>query len=145
MEISNNLGVGGTSPGSPGFVESRSLGQQDFLRLMVEQMKNQNPLEPQDNSQFFTQIAQFETLDTMQEIVNALQAMASSSVLANASAIVGRTVTAELPQNVDPETGLAPEPEVVVGLVQRVAFETNGPVAYVDGRAVPMAFITEVA
>ena len=145
MEIGNNFGAVGTGLGSPGFVASSSLGQQDFLKLMVEQMKNQNPLEPQDNSDFFTQIAQFDTLDTMHEIANALYALVGSSALANASAIVGRTVTAEVPQHIDPDTGLAPEPEIVVGVVQRVTFEVSGPVVHIDGRAVPMAFVTEVA
>ena len=44
---------------------SEDLGQEDFLKLMVEQMRNQNPLDPQDNSEFFSQIAQFQTLCDM--------------------------------------------------------------------------------
>ena len=60
MEIGSNFGrtlADITQPGS-GRVESRELDQQDFLKIMIEQMRHQNPLEPQDNSQFFAQIAQ---------------------------------------------------------------------------------------
>ena len=107
MEIGNNFGktLNDATIGASGFVESKSLGQADFLKLMVEQLRNQNPLEPQDNSQFFSQIVQFDTLDAMQEISSALQTLVVVSELANASALVGRTVTAEVPQAPDPETG----------------------------------------
>lgn len=147
MEIGNNFGktLNDATIGASGFVESKSLGQADFLKLMVEQLRNQNPLEPQDNSQFFSQIAQFETLDAMHEISSAIQALAAFSELANASSLVGRTVTAEVPQGPDPETGFARDPVVVVGAVERITFEARGPVVHVGGVPVPLAFITEVA
>ena len=147
MEIDGNFGrtlddlaFAGSQRAAPA-----SLGQEDFLRLMIEQLRNQNPLEPVDNSQFFSQMAQFDQLDTMHEIANALRALASSSELANASALVGRSVTAEVPLGPDPETGFPRDPDLVVGAVERVTFELDGPVVHIDGRAVPVGFITEVA
>ena len=139
-QVLDSFGVSGA-----GQVKSASLGQQDFLRLMVEQLRHQNPLEPQDNSDFFSQIAQFEMLETMHEVANALQSLAAFSELANASSMVGRTVTAALPLGPDPETGFQRDPEVITGVVERVTFEPTGPVVHIDGRAVPLAFITEVA
>ncbi len=147
MEIGNNFGktLNDVTIVASGFVASKSLGQADFLKLMVEQLRNQNPLEPQDNSEFFNQIVQFEMLDAMNEMSSALQTLAAFSELANASALVGRTVTAEVPQGPDPETGFPRGPVVVAGAVERITFEAAGPVVHIDGVPVPLVFVTEVA
>ena len=42
---------------APANTEKQELGQDVFLELMVTQMRNQNPLEPQDNSEFVAQLA----------------------------------------------------------------------------------------
>ena len=126
-------------------VESRNLDQQDFLKLMLEQLRNQNPLEPQDNSGFFSQMAQFDTLETMHEIATALRSLAATSELANATSLVGRTVTATIPSLPDPETGIPGEPEFVQGVVDRVTFSLNGAVVHIGDRQVPSFLITEVA
>lgn len=126
-------------------VESDSLTQQDFLMLMVEQMRHQNPLEPMDSVDFIAQMAQFETLTAMHGIAEAITRLASVSELANASALVGRTVTALIPRGPDPETGQFREPELVSGEVERVTFDSNGAVVVVNGRPVPSALIVEVA
>lgn len=124
---------------------SESLGQQDFLRLMIEQMKNQNPLSPQDNTEFISQIAQFDTLTAMHELVEAVQAMAQVNELSNAGALIGRNVTAFVDRGPDPETGFPREPEAVTGRVDRVVFRDGEAVAYLGTRQVPFAAIREVA
>ena len=54
-----------------------SLGQTDFLRLMTEQLKNQDPLKPLDNAQFLGQLAQFSTVQGIDQMNSAMGAMAS--------------------------------------------------------------------
>jgi flagellar basal-body rod modification protein FlgD len=41
----------------------KALGENDFLRLLVEQLKHQDPLQPQDNTAFVAQLAQFSGLE----------------------------------------------------------------------------------
>lgn len=44
-------------------VDNSSIGQEDFIRLFLAQLTNQDPLEPVDNSQFLAQMAQFTGLE----------------------------------------------------------------------------------
>ena len=74
---------------------SNELGKNEFMKLMIAQMENQNPLEPQDNGQFISQLAEFSSLEEMQGIsssVNNLSGQFQSSQALQASAMVGRTV-----------------------------------------------------
>ena len=79
MEIVSNIGrtLNDFAFSGSQRVASRDLDQQDFLKLMLEQLRNQNPLEPQDNSQFFSQMAQFNTLETMREMATSLRSLAA--------------------------------------------------------------------
>lgn len=74
---------------------NQSLGKDAFLQLLVTQLKNQNPLSPQDNGAFVAQLAQFSSLEginTLNDSVNAISANYSSSQALQASSLVGRSV-----------------------------------------------------
>lgn len=78
---------------------SSSLGQADFLRLMTEQLKNQDPLKPLDNAQFLGQLAQFSTVQGIDKMQNAMEAVASvmeSDQTLRAAALVGRDALVEV-------------------------------------------------
>lgn len=45
-----------------------SIGQDAFLKLLVEQLKHQDPLAPQDGAQFVAQLAQFNSLEQLTSI-----------------------------------------------------------------------------
>jgi flagellar basal-body rod modification protein FlgD len=71
------------------------LGKNQFMELMIAQMENQNPLEPQDNGQFISQLAEFSSLEEMQKLSGTVQSFATqyqSTQALQASAMVGRTV-----------------------------------------------------
>jgi flagellar basal-body rod modification protein FlgD len=73
------------------------LGKDDFLKLLVAQLKNQNPLNPLSNDQFVTQSAQFSSLEELQNIRKSLDTVAGtsgSSSLGATTALLGRTVSA---------------------------------------------------
>ncbi|MEP1214073.1 MAG: flagellar hook assembly protein FlgD [Marinobacter sp.] len=73
------------------------LGKNEFMELMIAQLKNQNPLEPQDNGEFISQLAQFSSLEEMQGLSGSVDDVANqfrSTQALQASAMVGRTVLA---------------------------------------------------
>jgi len=73
------------------------LGKNEFMELMIAQLKNQNPLEPQDNGQFISQLAQFSSLKEMQSLSGSVDDVVSqfrSTQALQASAMVGRSVLA---------------------------------------------------
>jgi flagellar basal-body rod modification protein FlgD len=74
---------------------NQSLGKDAFLQLLVTQLKNQNPLSPQDNGAFVAQLAQFSSLEginTLNDSVNSISSNFSSSQALQASSLVGRSI-----------------------------------------------------
>lgn len=124
----------------------RDMNQQDFLKIMIEQMRGQNPLSEEGGAEdFFAQLVQFQTLESMQGMTKAIELLAEVSSLSQSASLIGRTVTAEIP--VEVEVGEMPRPpEVVGGQVSRVIFDsTNGAVVELeDGLLVPVSRIVAV-
>lgn len=75
---------------------SKSGSEQDqFLQLMVAQLKNQDPFQPMENGEFLSQIAQFSTVTGIQELQKSFESIAASmqsNQALQASSMVGRSV-----------------------------------------------------
>lgn len=81
----------------------KALGKDAFLQLLVTQMQNQNPLDPQDNSEFVAQLAQFSSLEgisLLNESVTSISSALGSSRALQASSLVGRSVVVQNDQAV---------------------------------------------
>lgn len=57
---------------------SQQLGKETFLKLLVAQIKNQNPLNPADGVEFLTQLAQFSELEQMMGVRSEVEALRSA-------------------------------------------------------------------
>ncbi|MCG6117721.1 MAG: hypothetical protein MEQ07_05955 [Aquimonas sp.] len=80
--------------GSIGPQRRTEMGQEDFLRLMTEQLKNQDPLKPMDNGQFIGQMAQFSTVKGIEQLNTGIANvgfMLGESQALQAASMVGRT------------------------------------------------------
>jgi len=64
----------------PATKKSDSLGQADFLKLMTEQLKHQDPLKPMENSEFLGQMAQFSTVQGINGMQESMKSLAESMV-----------------------------------------------------------------
>jgi flagellar basal-body rod modification protein FlgD len=72
---------------------TKSLGKDDFLKLFVAQMQNQDPMNPTDNSQFMAQMAQFSTLEQTTNMAQSSEQMATSLGISQSLGLLGKTVT----------------------------------------------------
>ena len=75
---------------------SNALGKDEFLKLLVAQLANQDPTKPQDSSQFVAQLAQFSALEQQQNTVSRLDTLLMGQATANqtsASSFIGKNVT----------------------------------------------------
>ena len=71
------------------------LGKDEFMKLLITQLENQDPLEPQDNTEFIAQLAQFSSPEDITNMASSMeqfgQTLASTQAL-QASTLVGRQV-----------------------------------------------------
>lgn len=89
-------------------------GRSDFLKLLVAQLNNQNPLEPQASGEFLSQLAQFSTVEGVEKLSSQFNSFASS-MLSNqalqATTLVGRSV------QVPSSTGRLTQGEALTGSI----------------------------
>ena len=89
--ISGNTGASGITPPTAGSKDkSKELGDKDtFLKLLVAQLKYQDPSNPADSTQFLAQTAQFTQVEKLGDIADLLK----SQRLTGVSGLVGHNVT----------------------------------------------------
>lgn len=103
--MTTTIGIPTLTPGNPASVLSQrggSFGDNPFLRLLTEQLRNQTPLEPVDNQSFMTQMASYSSMQQQQELnANMLALLDYQGLLARmeglsqGSALLGKQVTYE--------------------------------------------------
>jgi len=71
---------------------SSDLSQVDFMKLIIAQMRNQNPLEPQSDTDFMAQMAQFEALNQMKSVAEGIKVLQGVSELTSAAGMIGKNV-----------------------------------------------------
>ena len=101
--------------------QEKSLGQDEFLELMMTQLQNQDPLNPAESGEFLSQIAQFGTVNGITELQQSFSTLASSlqsNQALQASTRVGRSVLVE---NNALQVGATGEANIAVELPQSVA------------------------
>jgi flagellar basal-body rod modification protein FlgD len=109
------------------------LGQDAFLKLMIAQLKYQDPMNPSDGAEFLAQTAQFTQVEKLNELVTAQQSLVSAQLMLSASSLVGRSVT---------YTGA--DGVAVTGVVQSAKFGGSNPTVKVGDTDVPLSSVKEV-
>jgi flagellar basal-body rod modification protein FlgD len=92
-------GTTGTSSDTTTSTTQKTLDQDAFLKLLITEMQNQDPLSPMDNTEYVAQLAQFSSLEQMQQMNSALDSMSTSYSSNQALSLVGKTVTYKSPDD----------------------------------------------
>lgn len=75
-----------------GRVKSNELGKDDFLKLLIAQLQNQDPTSPMEDTQFISQMAQFSSLEQMTNMSTSFSRLASLMNSQEAYSTLGKTV-----------------------------------------------------
>lgn len=103
---------------------SNTLNYNDFLKLMVAQLQNQDPLNPTDSSQFMSQIAQMSTVEQGINTNSKLDQLLVNSNISQASTMIGLTLTAA---------------DGTTGVIKSVRIDSSGSTAILtNGTQVPI-------
>ncbi|GJQ23072.1 MAG: flagellar biosynthesis protein FlgD [Planctomycetia bacterium] len=122
---------------------SSEISMDKFLTLFVTQLQNQNPLDPTDNSEFMSQLAQFSIVEQEQQQTGYLSSMTSIGTaslqldqLTMASTFIGKTITYSSDSKKD---------QTFAGVVEGVKLEKDGTVSFVvDGKSVSISNLIKV-
>jgi flagellar basal-body rod modification protein FlgD len=112
------------------------LGKDVFMKLLVAQMRYQDPGNPADSSQMMAQTATFAQVEKLEQLVNQNGSMLVLQESATAGALVGRTATYT-------DTTGASKTGVVTSV--RLASRDSEAVAVIDGVSVPVGRLTAIA
>jgi flagellar basal-body rod modification protein FlgD len=112
-----------------------TLDKNAFLMLMMSQLKNQDPLNPSDPTQYVSELAQFTSLEQETNIAQTSSTQAAEQNNVSALSLLGHTVT------YTDSTGATQ-----TGLVQKVDFTSSGPSLTIAGKTgITPSSVTEVS
>lgn len=69
------------------------MNSNDFLKLLTTELRNQDPMQPMDDTQSVAQLAQFSALSSTQELNSSFQNFQSNFGVMQASGLIGKSVT----------------------------------------------------
>jgi flagellar basal-body rod modification protein FlgD len=106
----------------------QTLNQADFLKLLVTQMTSQNPLNPQSDTAFAAQLAQFSALQQSQTMTGSMQSLQANS-------LIGQTVSVSSATN---------GAQGATGVVTGVDFSSGSPEIVVNGQPYSLSQLDSV-
>jgi flagellar basal-body rod modification protein FlgD len=127
MQVNATANVStGTSSNDTVSGPQQTLNQKDFLQLLVAQMQNQDPLNPQSNTEMAAQMAQFTSLTQS-------SAMSASLAMLQANSLIGSTVALQI----NAQTTAS-------GVVQGVILQNGTPQIIVNGSTYNLSQVLSV-
>ncbi|MDK2960740.1 MAG: flagellar basal-body rod modification protein FlgD [Bacillota bacterium] len=134
-----NVGSVSTGSGTSSIRQFQQLASREFLQLLITQLRLQDPLEPVKEQDFITQLAQFGTLEGVNNLagqVEKLNYLVATQLVQGAGwqavGLIGRRVTVDLGN------------EQVAGVVTGVRWADGRPKLLIGGQAYELAQVREV-
>src|SRR3954464_7952440 len=130
-------GSGPVSSAPPNQVKSKKmeLKTEDFIKMMVTQLQNQDPLEPAKNQELLAQMSQIGQLQSANSLQDSLKGMVLQNQIGSASSLIGKTVQ-----------GLDSADDPVTGIVNSVKVASDGVSLELDnGKSLMLSRVTQIA
>jgi flagellar basal-body rod modification protein FlgD len=129
----NTANTSTSSTSSSSGTSNSQFGTDTFLKLLVAQLQYQDPMNPQDGTQFLTQTAQFTEVEKLNDIDTQVTSALNANQLIAASTMIGHQVMYK-DANGNDQTGV----------VSSVKVTSSGPQLNIGTNAVPFSMIEEV-
>lgn len=125
MYVNTTTAAGTSAAQSGSSTGTANVDYQSFLRLLVAQMKNQDPTKPMESTEYVAQLATFSQVEQSVQMNAKLDQMLRASSMSQADALIGREIT-----SADGNT---------TGVVDEVRLTSSGLIAVLaDGKEVPV-------
>lgn len=112
----------------------RSLGTEEFVKIIFAELANQDPLAPSDSKALLEQLASLRSIEADTDLTNRLSALVGQNELAAASGLIGRRIS-----------GLSEDLAPTEGIVASVTRSKDGAILNLQGgKRVPMAHLDRV-
>jgi len=125
--------VGQVQQTTTGYDAFKEVDLDDFLKLMITELRNQDPLNPMDNQELLQQITQIREIESNQRLTDTLQSVLLGQSLATASSLLGQTVR-----------GLTVGEEQITGKVDRVSIEDGAAKLHVGDQTIELNNVAEI-
>ena len=123
-----------TSTDASSRIPTQTLNQQDFLTLLVKQMTSQDPLNPQKDTDFIAQMAQFTSLEQTKTMQADIAALRDSQSVLQAATLIGTTVTVQ-----------SDKTTTVQGVVSAVTISDGKPKIIVNDKQYDLSQLVQVS
>lgn len=142
MSVSDVSATTSTSSQNTTSTTASQLGKDDFLKLLVAQLQNQDPLSPVDNTAYVAQLAQFSSLEQLQSLnstMSSLVTLQQSNLDTNSLLFAVNTLGKDV-EATDPDTNTA-----YSGTVSGYQIKDSTIYFTVDGAEIPASWISGVS
>lgn len=144
--VSPLTGAGLQQPqaGSASALGGQQMGAQEFLQLLTTELKNQDPMQPVDDTQSVAQLAQFSALSATEEMNQSFQSFQSNFGVMQSASLIGKKVSVSTPDasgNTSTVTGTVATIAVQNGKPYFTMTDANGK-AITDNNGQPLLFST---
>jgi len=128
--------IGGSSPSNQQGSQNdalRDLNLDEFLKVMITELQNQDPLNPMDNAQILQQISQMREIQATDQMRETLDSVLLGQTLVSASTMIDRDITA-----------LAESGKEVAGRVESVTIEGSTPLLHIGAEKIRLSNIRSI-
>ena len=129
-------GAGNTAGSTPKAGKKNfQLETEDFIKMMITQLQNQDPMEPAKNQELLAQMSQIGQLQSSTQLQETLKSFSAQSQISSAGSMIGKAVEGNDENN-----------DQVTGIVAAVRVEKDKVYLELDnGKALPLSNVTAVA